>query len=273
MERCECGFVWDQVGIGEVTGRLSAAAGRLRALLTSGGDVLGRPSPGRWSGLEYAGHVRDVTLSLRERIIAGLASPTPDPGSMFPAFRVDEGLYRADTVEWVVADLAVALSLFTRLIDGVGVAVDDAWGRRLVYPWPSPAQRTLSWVAAHVVHEWEHHGDDIADNLARGRVPLFHLVFADEWRDASPDADLTWSTRGRTLEQEGFIHLCTATQLDGVVDRFYSDVVDDLLLLELDPVAFPAGALCFEVAGDSAFPHLYASLPRDAVRSVAPLRP
>ena len=42
------------------------------------------------------------------------------------------------------------------------------------------------------------------------------------------------STRGRSLDDVGFIHCSTAEQVTGVADAFYSDDPLTLIVLELD---------------------------------------
>lgn len=274
MESCNvCGFEWDLVPVEEMPARIEQAHRHVRALLGCGAQVQSRPDADRWSAVEYAAHIRDVTLNLRDRIVMGLAVEVPSespPMSMYPAFRVSAGLYESDTASAIGDELRTAASLFGRLVATVD---PPAWGRTMPYPWPRPTQRPLSWIAAQVVHENEHHCRDIADNLAMGRDHLLHVMPRVEWEHVAGDDLLTDSSRGRTLADEGFIHLCTAAQVDGVVQRYYGDLVDELMVLQVDPSALSPGALRFEVVGDAAFPHLYEPLPRAAVTSVGAWAP
>ncbi len=98
---------------------------------------------------------------------------------------------------------------------------------------------------------------------------LFHLVDRDDW---DPQATEHFgSTRGLTLADVGFIHLSTASQLAGVIDRFYDDVRTRLLVLEIDPALLPSGALRYDDVAGERFPHLYAPLPTRAVLAAQPL--
>lgn len=58
---------------------------------------------------------------------------------------------------------------------------------------------------------------------------IYHVVPADTWarfdREQSYEAD--------SLLSEGFIHLCEQRQVAGVLDRYYRNV-PDLLLLHID---------------------------------------
>ena len=99
--------------------------------------------------------------------------------------------------------------------------------------------------------------------------PLFHLALRCDWEAAQRAGEYRVSTLGRTLEDEGFLHASYRHQVEGVRARFYADVNEPLVLLEIDrgrldvPVAdeVPDGA-------DEAFPHLYGPLPTDAVVAV-----
>lgn len=163
MESCAvCGFEWDSVDPGEVAGRLQAGVTALRALLVVNGAE-DRPSPQRWSVLEYAAHLRDVMFNVRDRIILGAIEDNPEPKKLYPDARVDLGLYAADTAAVLDADLAVASGLFLRTLAALSPAQMQ---RPIFYAWPTPATRTLNWAAAQVLHEVEHHLDDARQNAA-----------------------------------------------------------------------------------------------------------
>jgi DinB superfamily len=163
MEACAvCGFIWDDVGADEVGPRLATATAAIGAELDGAGDVaVKRPEPARWSMLEYAGHVRDVVLNLRDRIILGLVEDNPAPKRMHGDARVDLGLYAADTSDVVADELVIAADLFTRTF----VALSPTQlARTIIYGWPSEATRTLLWVGAQCVHEAEHHLADVVED-------------------------------------------------------------------------------------------------------------
>lgn len=113
-------------------------------------------------------------------------------------------------------------------------------------------------------------GTEAADTGAVGRV--FHLALRRDWDAALLAGEYRVSTRGRTLEHEGFIHASYRHQVQGVRDAFYADVRDGLVLLEIDQHAVGA-PLVPEVpaGGREAFPHLYGPLPVAAVVDVHPV--
>jgi uncharacterized protein (DUF952 family) len=97
---------------------------------------------------------------------------------------------------------------------------------------------------------------------------IFHIADRDRWLAAQADGQYTASTLDRELADEGFIHLSTAAQLQGVLQRFYVGV-PNLVLLHVDEALLTA-PLRYEVVADvpEPFPHLYGPLNTDAVIQV-----
>ncbi len=100
---------------------------------------------------------------------------------------------------------------------------------------------------------------------------IYHLTDRATWAASQAAGEHTSSTRGVTLAQEGFIHCSTADQWRGVVERFYADATD-LLLLHVDESQLTA-PLVYEQLGDAPepFPHIYGPIPLNAVVEVQPL--
>ncbi len=101
---------------------------------------------------------------------------------------------------------------------------------------------------------------------------IYHLTDPATWAASLAAGEHTGSTRGVTLAEEGFIHCSTAEQWRGVVERFYADA-SDLLLLHVDESRLTA-PLVYEQLGDAPepFPHVYGPIPVAAVVQVEPLR-
>jgi uncharacterized protein (DUF952 family) len=73
------------------------------------------------------------------------------------------------------------------------------------------------------------------------------------------------------LDDVGFIHLCTAEQVAGVLERFYRGV-DDLVMLHIDEQRVRAPIVFEDVPGaDEPFPHLYGPLEPSAVVRATPV--
>jgi len=97
---------------------------------------------------------------------------------------------------------------------------------------------------------------------------LFHITERTVWLEAVEAGDYRMSTRGVTLEQEGYIHCSLRHQLRGVAEYLYSDA-DDLVVLVIDSTKVPA-PIRHEAPGPGAeqYPHIYGPLPVAAVTSV-----
>jgi len=96
--------------------------------------------------------------------------------------------------------------------------------------------------------------------------PIFHVALPEDWAAAFGTGEYTMSTRGRTLEDEGFIHASTLQQTEATANRFYADV-DQLVLLRIDPDRVPH-EIRWERPTPGAselFPHIYGPLPIRAV--------
>ena len=89
--------------------------------------------------------------------------------------------------------------------------------------------------------------------------PIFHLTTPAEWADALAAGTYRRSTRGRSLEEVGFIHCSYAHQVEQIADLIYGGETT-LVLLVIDPAALdvreePASE------GGAAYPHIYGPLP------------
>ena len=164
MESCEgCGFVWDDVPVADVEPRIRAGTEMLARLLRSAPDVANaRPTPDRWSMLEYGAHVRDVLLVLRDRFVVGVVADSPEFTPMYREERVDLGMYLGEDPAAVADELEVAAGLLARMLRGL---TPEQLERTCEYGYPGPMTRTLRWMAAQAVHEVEHHLGDVEENL------------------------------------------------------------------------------------------------------------
>jgi uncharacterized protein (DUF952 family) len=101
-------------------------------------------------------------------------------------------------------------------------------------------------------------------------VRIFHIARAVDWEHARRTGSYTWSTHGRTLAQEGFIHAARREQVRGVFDAFYRDVPDRLVLLAIDTDLLTS-PWRDEPVGTDVFPHIHGPLNTSAVIGVARL--
>jgi uncharacterized protein (DUF952 family) len=100
---------------------------------------------------------------------------------------------------------------------------------------------------------------------------IFHIATAADWRRTLESGSYTTSTVGRTLEEEGFIHASRRDQVQGVFDRYYAGLGQDLVLLTIDPTRLAGAEVRVEAVGDDSYPHVYGPINRSAVVDVVPL--
>lgn len=159
-----CGFRWADVTVEEIPSRLDLAIRSFVEIITSAGpEVTRRPTPTRWSILEYGGHLRDVLISIRERIIAAAILDAPTGVAMNRDERVSLGLYHLDAPTDVARELSTMTNLFVKTFRSLST---PAILRHLTYSPASPYEVTILWAAAQAVHEAEHHLEDVKENVA-----------------------------------------------------------------------------------------------------------
>ena len=101
------------------------------------------------------------------------------------------------------------------------------------------------------------------------RVPqvIYKICRPQEWHEAERDGVF----RGLPVDvRDGFIHFSTAEQVAETAARHFAGA-DGLVLIAVDAAKL-GGALKWEPSrGGALFPHLYGTLPLDAVTWTAPL--
>lgn len=103
---------------------------------------------------------------------------------------------------------------------------------------------------------------------------IHHLALVSDWDAALRVGEYRVSTRGRTLEEEGFIHASRPEQWGPVRERFYADLPDtDLVLLDVDTDLLDAEVVDEPAVpgGTELFPHVRGPIPCAAVVAVHPV--
>jgi uncharacterized protein (DUF952 family) len=102
---------------------------------------------------------------------------------------------------------------------------------------------------------------------------VYHIAKEEDWRNAQADGLYEIGSLHRSFEQDGFIHLAYAAQVNVIADLIYSHT-KELLLLTIDPLKL-ASAIKEERAEypNELFPHLYGPLNVDAVVNVSTYTP
>lgn len=99
---------------------------------------------------------------------------------------------------------------------------------------------------------------------------IFHIATAEDWRRALGTGTYTTSTVGVSLDEEGFIHASRREQVQGVFDRYYRGLREDLVLLTIETARLES-EVRVEAVGDDTYPHVYGPINSRAVVDVAPL--
>jgi hypothetical protein len=151
----ECGFDANTFAPADVADLIRANAARWPALLERD-DVTTRPSPDRWSALEYGCHVRDVFRLYDYRL--GLMLEQDDPA--YPNWDQDvtavEERYREQDPAVVAQELDTAARELAAHFDAV---TNDQWQRTGTRS--DGARFTVETFARYLVHDPVHHVYDV----------------------------------------------------------------------------------------------------------------
>lgn len=159
----ECGFIWDGVTCLESISGINESVSSFIGVIEEAGEMATvRPEPDRWSIVEYAAHLRDVLLSLRERSILASVVEKPTGQPIYRDERVNLGFYSLDSVDDAADELAFAAGLLSKTIATLPAGYEK---RLIVYSPVSNADVSIEWMAAQGFHEASHHLEDVRQNL------------------------------------------------------------------------------------------------------------
>jgi len=166
---CEqCGFVWDAIRPTEIPDRLRAATETFVAAIADAREFSStRPSDERWSVNEYGAHLRDVLISIRDRIIAASVQERPTGSPIYRDQRVSLGFYKQDSAHDVASELTAMSNLFIRTFESLPTNYEQ---REFIFSPITPNAVTILWASAQALHEAEHHLGDVQENLRLLRV-------------------------------------------------------------------------------------------------------
>lgn len=96
---------------------------------------------------------------------------------------------------------------------------------------------------------------------------IYHVVNIPNWQKA---VELGYY-EAPSLITEGFIHACKKEQVQGVIERYYANQTN-LLILHIDEEKLQVAPI-FEIASsvNEAFPHIYGRINLDAVADITNL--
>jgi hypothetical protein len=161
---CEqCGFVWDAITPTEIPDRLRSATETFVTVIADAGTYAStRPSDERWSINEYGAHLRDVFISIRDRIIAASVQDKPTGSPIYRDERVSLGFYSLDSSSDVASELTAMSKLFIRTFESLPTGFEQ---REFIYSPITPHAVTILWAGAQALHEAVHHLGDVQENL------------------------------------------------------------------------------------------------------------
>jgi glutathione S-transferase len=102
---------------------------------------------------------------------------------------------------------------------------------------------------------------------------IYHVALAEEWNTALALGDAyRRSTRGKSLDEQGYIHCSFRSQVETIANLIYAGRTD-VVLLTIDTSRLSVELRVENLdGGTNLFPHIYGPLPRDAVVRVDRLR-
>ncbi len=161
MDTCdECGFTYGLLPHHELPDAIERGAADFATVLAPNESVVRRRrEPEEWSPLEYACHVRDVLFMQRDRLFVALVEEEPSFKPMYREERVALDGYNTQSSTEVSQQLTMASAMFTSLLRTL---TEEQWHRSLIYGFPDPSRRDVTWVGHHTLHELIHHRQDVA---------------------------------------------------------------------------------------------------------------
>lgn len=153
----ECGFdasAFDVTTVGDLIRENAAQWQEILALPEA--DLVARPTPDRWSALEYACHVRDVFHLFDERLALMLDEDDPHFANWDQDVTAVEQRYGEQDPGEVAVDIAAGAEALASRFDAVA---GDQWqrtGNR-----SDGARFTVDSFARYLIHDPVHHVDDV----------------------------------------------------------------------------------------------------------------
>jgi DinB superfamily len=157
----ECRFDTLSFAVPAVPGMIVANAAAWRDVLSGPGDLRRRPTPGKWSAVEYGCHVRDVFLLYDRRLELMLTVDDP----LFPNWDQDATAVADRYQDQDPVEVAAALPEAGRaLADRFAGVTGGQWqrtGRR-----SDGASFTVETFARYLIHDPIHHLYDVTGRRA-----------------------------------------------------------------------------------------------------------
>jgi DinB superfamily len=155
----ECGLDTRDVAAGAVAGMIRANAAAWPELLTQAADVRQRPSPEKWSPLEYGCHVRDALRLYDERLQLMLTQEGPQYPNWDQDVTAVADRYDEQDPATVAAEIPVAAETLAARFDSLSAEQWQRTGHR-----SDGAHFTVETFARYFIHDPVHHLFDVTGN-------------------------------------------------------------------------------------------------------------
>lgn len=91
-------------------------------------------------------------------------------------------------------------------------------------------------------------------------MQIYHIVLPEKWAEFEGQDFY----KADSLETEGFIHCSFSEQIDGVLERYYSDA-ERVFILEVDPEKLTSKLVNEPSTNDEIYPHIYGPINKSAI--------
>ena len=101
---------------------------------------------------------------------------------------------------------------------------------------------------------------------------FLHLTTKRAWEDALKVGTYSLSTKGKTLDEVGFIHGSFADQVEEVAGFVFAGPTEELVVLDLDIDKLEAHGIPVrveEASNGKSYPHIYGAIPCELVDRVS----
>jgi len=101
---------------------------------------------------------------------------------------------------------------------------------------------------------------------------FLHLTTKQAWEDAFKVGTYSLSTKGKTLEEVGFIHGSFEDQVEEVAGFVFAESTEDLVLLHLNMDKLVLNGIevrVEEARNGKSYPHIYGAIPCELVNEVS----
>lgn len=101
---------------------------------------------------------------------------------------------------------------------------------------------------------------------------FLHLTTKQAWEDALKVGTYSLSTKGKTLEEVGFIHGSFADQVEEVAGFVFAGSTEELVVLHLDIDKLETHGIPVkieEASNGKSYPHIYGAIPCELVDAVS----